>query len=95
MARVCALPFKATRTVREERPFARAGRLGRAERPFARAGRLGRAGTRQLVAAWRREPLPEGHALAARFGWASVPQTVEIDVRDETVDVRHFEAAGL
>ena len=81
-ARVCALPFKATRTVREERPF-------------ARAGRLGRAGTRQLVAAWRREPLPEGHALAARFGWASVPRTVEIDVRDETVDVRHLEAAGL
>ena len=74
VARVCALPLKATRAVREERPF-------------ARAGRLGRAGTRQLVAAWRREPLPEGHALAARFGWASVPRTVEIDVRDETVDV--------
>lgn len=74
VARVCSAPIKAMQTIRELHPT-------------TRAGRFGRDGLRQLVSSSNRDPLPNGHYLARRFGWDSVPHAIEHNVREETVDV--------
>lgn len=74
VAKVCASPLKAMRSIRELRPT-------------TRAGRIGRDGLRQLISSSNRDSLPSNHYLAKRFHWESVPHAIEHDVREETVDV--------
>lgn len=74
VARICASPIKAMQTIREIQPT-------------TRAGRFGRNGLRQLILPANRDPLPVRHYLAHRFGWESVPHSIEHNVREETVDV--------
>ena len=74
VARVCASPIKAMRTIREVRHM-------------ASAGRLARDGVRQIASAVNRDSLPEGHYLRRCLRIDSVPHIIEHDMREETVDV--------